>query len=253
MLEFDCHKDINTKKINMKKFAIVLSLAVLAGVSTSCKKIKGSNNITSEVRALSTFTQIDVQDAFEVDVTYSPTQELVVVEAPDNLHEFIETNVISGKLKIHFTHNKRISTKNPIKIHITTADLNKFDLSGASDVILNNPLNDYDFELEMSGASDFEGEVNVTNGDIEMSGASNAKINGTAMDAFVDLSGASTIRKYEFEIETLDVKLSGASTAFLTILNSMSVELSGASTLNYKGDPVITHINTSGASNINKN
>lgn len=237
----------------MKKFAFILSLAVLAAASTSCKKIKGSDNITSEVRALSTFTQIDVQDAFEVDITYSPTQELVVVEAPDNLHEFIKTTVVSGKLKVHFQHNKNISTKNAVKIHITTADLNKFDLSGASNVILNNALNASEFDLDMSGASDFEGEVHVSNGDVEMSGASNAKINGTALNAFVDLSGASTIRKYEFEIETLDVKLSGASTAFLTILNSMSVELSGASTLNYKGDPVITHINTSGASSINKN
>jgi hypothetical protein len=237
----------------MKKFAFILSLAVLAAASTSCKKIKGSNTITSEVRALSTFTQIEVEDAFSVDVTYSPTQELVVVEAPDNLHEFIETNVVSGKLKVHFQKNKNISCKDDIKIHITTADLNKFDLSEASNVVLNNALNAYDFELEMAGASNFEGEVNVASGDIEMRGASNAEINGTAMDAFVDLRGASTIRKYEFEIETLDVKLSGASTAFLTILNSMSVELSGASTLNYKGDPVITHINTSGASSINKN
>jgi len=237
----------------MKKFAFILSLAVLAAASTSCKKIKGSNNVTTEVRALSTFTQIEVEDAIEVYVTYSPTQELVEVEAPDNLHEFIETNVVSGKLKVHFQHNKRIKTNKPVKIHITTADLNKFDLSGASEVLLNNALNAYDFDLDMSGASNFEGEVNVSTSDIELSGASNAKINGTATDAFVDLSGASTIRKYEFEIETLDVKLSGASSAFLTILTSMSVDLSGASTLNYKGDPVITHINTSGASNINKN
>lgn len=237
----------------MKKFAFILSLAVIATASTSCKKIKGSDNITTEVRAVSTFTQIDVEDAFEVDITYSATQELVVVEAPDNLHEFIVTDVVSGKLKVHFQHNKRISSKSTVKVHITTADLDKFDLSGASSVILNNALSSSEFGLDMSGASNFEGEVNVTNGDIEMSGASNARINGTAMEAFVELSGASTIRKYEFEIETLDVKLSGASTAFLTILNSMSVELSGASTLNYKGDPVITSINTSGASNINKN
>ncbi len=237
----------------MRKIAFVLSLAVLAVASTSCKKIKGSSTITTEVRAVSNFTQVEVEDAFEVYVTYSPTQELLEVEAPDNLHEFIEANVVAGKLKLHFKHNKRISTKTPVKIHITTTQLDHFDLSGASMVVLNNELVASDFELDMSGASNFEGEVNVTHGDIEMSGASTAKVNGTAMNAFVELSGASTLRKYEFEIETLDVKLSGASTAFLTILNSMSVELSGASTLNYKGDPVITQINTSGASHINKN
>lgn len=237
----------------MKKIAFVLSLALVAVASTSCKKIKGSSTITTEVRAVSNFTRVEVEDAFEVDVTYSPTQELLEVEAPENLHEFIKTEVVSGKLKLHFQHNKRISTKTPVKIHITTTQLDHFDLSGASKVTLNNALVGYDFDLDMSGASNFEGEVNVTQGDLELSGASTAKVNGTAMDAFVELSGASTLRKYEFEIETLDVKLSGASTAFLTILNSMSVELSGASTLNYKGDPVISSINTSGASNINKN
>lgn len=237
----------------MRKIAFILSLAVLATASTSCNKIQGSNTITTEVRTVSNFTELDVQDAFEVDVTYSATQELITVEAPENLHEFIEVNVVSGKLKVHFKHNKNISWNNSIKIHITTAELNEFSLSGASNVILNNALNSTDFDLDASGASEFEGEVNITHGDIEMSGASKAKINGTALEAFVELSGASTIRKYEFEIETLDIKLSGASNAYLTILNSMSVELSGASTLNYKGDPVITQINTSGASNINKN
>lgn len=237
----------------MRKFAFILSLAVLAVASTSCKKIKGSDTITSEVRMVSNFTELDAQDAFEVDVTYSPTQEMITVEAPENLHEYIITEVVSGKLKVHFKHNKNISSKDVIKIHITTAELNGFSISGASNVTLNNALNSTDFELEASGASQFEGEVNVANGDIEMSGASQAKINGTALDAFVELSGASVIRKYEFEIETLDIKLSGASNAYLTILNSMSVELSGASTLNYKGDPVITSISTSGASNIHKN
>ena len=84
----------------MKKFAFILSMAVLAAASTSCKKIKGSNNITTEIRAVSTFTQLEVEDAFEVDITYSPTEELVEVEAPDNLHEFIVTDVVSGRLKV---------------------------------------------------------------------------------------------------------------------------------------------------------
>ena len=237
----------------MRKFAFILSLAILAAGSTSCNKIKGSDTITTEVRTASNFTQLDVENAFEVDVTYSATQELITVEAPENLHEFIEVNVVSGKLKVHFKHNKNISCNTAIKIHITTAELDGFDISGASKVVLNNPLNSTEFDLEASGASEFEGEVNVTNGDIKLSGASKVEINGTALDAFIELSGASVIRKYEFEIETLDIKLSGASNAYLTILNSMSVELSGASTLNYKGDPVISQINTSGASNINKN
>lgn len=237
----------------MKKFAFIFSLAVMATVSTSCNKIQGSSTITSEVRLVSGFTQIDVEDAFEVDVTYSATEELVVVEAPENLHEFIETEVVSGKLKVHFTHNKKISCKSTIKIHITTAQLDKFDLSGASSVVLNNALNASQFTLDLSGASNFQGEVHVTSTDIDLSGASDAYLKGTSSDAFIESSGASTINEYEFEIGTLDISLSGASTAFLTILDSMSVELSGASTLNYKGEPVITHINTSGASNINKN
>lgn len=237
----------------MKKIAFILSIAFLGATISSCNKIKGSNTITSEVRSVSNFTQLDVQDAFDVDVTYSATQELVVVEAPENLHEFIVVSVVSGKLKIHFQHNKRISNKEPIKIHITTAELDDFSLSGASNVHLNNALNAPTFNLESSGASNFDGEVYVQNCDIQLSGASNTEIYGTAGTAFVELSGASTIRKYEFEIDTLDIKLSGASNAYLTILNSMSVELSGASTLNYKGEPIITHLNTSGASHINKN
>jgi hypothetical protein len=52
--------------------------------------------------------------------------------------------------------------------------------------------------------------------------------------------------------EDLDITLGGASHAQHTVTHTLSVRLSGASTLRYIGDPQITYSNITGASTLQK-
>lgn len=237
----------------MKKIPVLIALIVVAVVAysmsnwVSSKKVVGTKNFTTETRTVSSFTKIEVEGTFQVDVTYSP-EESVTVEAPSNLHQHIELDVKSGTLQVQFANNTRISSQGAIKIHIKTAKLNDFTISGASTITLNNSLNDDDFTVESSGASSFKGEIDVKQATIELSGAANVDLFGTATTARLDLSGASHLNDYDFNVDNLNVDLSGASSVTITSLKTLNGELSGASSLDYKGDPSIKRLSTSGAS-----
>jgi hydrogenase maturation factor HypE len=66
------------------------------------------------------------------------------------------------------------------------------------------------------------------------------------------LSGSSDMRDYDLVTDRLDITLSGASEAVVTVTNLINIDASGASTLRYQGDAVVGTSHVSGASEVVK-
>ncbi|MFK7787798.1 MAG: head GIN domain-containing protein [Crocinitomicaceae bacterium] len=248
----------------MKKIPVILALVAVAVVAysmsnytassnytTSSKTITASTNITKEIRNVFDFDKLEVQGVFQVDVSYSSKEE-VEIEAPDNLHEYIELNVKSGTLNIELSRNTQINSSCSIKIHIKTSKLNGFELSGASSVKLNNTLKDNSLSIESSGAASFKGDVDVNEAAIELDGAATVNLSGNATNANLELSGASQINDYSFEVDHLEIELSGASSAKITSSKAIVGDVSGASSLTYRGNPSKKNVSVSGAATMSK-
>jgi hypothetical protein len=82
-------------------------------------KIKGSKIVTIEQREIETFTSLEVEDDFEVLLIKGSKQGLEV-EADDNLHEVISTNVVGGILYIR--KQKKITSAKKVSIRVTYTD-----------------------------------------------------------------------------------------------------------------------------------
>ena len=76
----------------MKTKSILLVLFAIAVTFTSCKKneinVVPSANVTTVEKSFNNFNAIDVSDIFTVYVTFSETEESVVIEANDNLQPY---------------------------------------------------------------------------------------------------------------------------------------------------------------------
>ena len=148
--------------------------------------------------------------------------------------------------------------------------LNNIVLSGASTI--NGLKSEGTFaELKLSGASTLKGFTFTGNGiDVNLSGASHMSLNhidanlcridasgastfeGTGYASTTDFSGsgASTFRTFDLESENLDIDLSGASDAKVTVNNVIKGKLTGASTLKYKKATDVSKVTATGASKI---
>ncbi|CAM3618292.1 head GIN domain-containing protein [Zobellia roscoffensis] len=236
----------------MKTKTIFIAMALACGILTSCDydHIRASDEITTKDLTISDYDGLKVSNAFDVYVTFSDNKEEIQIEANDNLQDRIvvarEGNEVIIKLKRYTT----VSGNPTLKAFITTKDISEFDLSGAASVTLESPWNTERGKIELSGASDLTGEVFADYLNVDLNGASEADIYGEVKSVHANLSGSSDFRNYDLQIERLNIDLSGASEAFLTATESIDVEATGASTLNYKGTAVINHERIKGASQL---
>ena len=104
--------------------------------------------------------------------------------------------------------------------------------------------------VELDGASTLQSPVEAQLLEVEISGAGSSTVSGTAARLELDASGASRLDAKGMTVADADVDISGASHVTLTCTATLGGKLSGASTLDYYGDPEVS-VDVTGGSNLN--
>lgn len=154
----------------------------------------------------------------------------------------LDANFKAGITKLDISGDSRITG------NLTAADT-EIILSGASD--LNMTMQTGNTVITASGSSDIRGSLQAADCQFNLSGASTCNISGAAGKTIIAASGASDFNSSGFTAQTADVKLTGASDASVQAEVTLSVDISGASTLNYTGNPAMGKIAVSGSSDLN--
>ena len=242
-------KNFKINRIVGLAFALGVLFMLQSGCTYAFKGIKGDGNVIKQERSISSFDGIDVGGAFKVFLTQGETEKLVI-EADENLMDIIETEVRGSTLKIKTSDDINGSTK--LNIYITFKDLKKLDVSGACDLIGENKFKLGDLDLDCSGASEMELKLSAGNITLDCSGASSAELFGSAQSVDLDLSGASKLDAIDLEVAVYNADVSGASGGKIFVTEELSVEVSGAAHLKYKGEPRIMEHDVSGAGSLKK-
>ncbi len=211
-----------------------------------------SGNLKTENVEFSDFTAVEVGWAFEVSITQSSAYS-VVISADEKIFDNIEVTQIEDTLVIGLEPGTIDPSGLFRKAEITMPDLKKLILSGATQGTAAGFSNSNPFILEMSGASSLElTNINVGDAEIEVSGASTLNGRGTAQDLVAIISGASRLDLSNFPVDNADMDVSGASRATITLDGNLNANVSGASTLEYIGDPTLGDMSASGGSTVKK-
>ncbi|MEE1963394.1 head GIN domain-containing protein [Allomuricauda taeanensis] len=234
-----------------------ISALLLIGLLTffsSCDydTIHAHGEVTSVYHDIEGYTRLRISDAFQVYVHFSEVEEEIRIAANDNLHEKIVVEKDGDELVIRLKSHTSIKGKAVMNAYITTTNLSAFRLGGASRLTLENVWDVQDGKIGVSGASDFKGEVVADRLEMDLDGASSIDVTGSISFLDAELSGSSDLLDFGLDISNLDIDLSGASTAFLSVEETIRVKASGASTLNYKGDATILKSELSGSSHVTK-
>lgn len=237
----------------MKTKSLLLIIAFLTSgllaYSGPAKRIKGSGNVIKETRQLDSFHSIDVGGAFEIELIKS-NEEKIIIETDDNIMPYIKTRVSGGELDIDNTED--INNPTELKLTIYYKSLDELDISGAASLYSSDVIKASSFDMDCSGASEITLKLDVGSLNGDFSGASKMELQGKAGSADLDLSGASVLRAYGLEIGNLNLDASGAAVVKVLVIEKLSIEASGASSVRYKGEPRIDLNGISGASSVRK-
>ncbi len=232
-------------------FGLILwSFAFIANAQNDKNIVFDAN---AEVRKISSFNSIEISGAVNLYLSQG-TEDAIAVSAGDKLLiSRISTSVRDNVLYIN-VDSKGLSwrnwSNNKIKAYVTFTTLKKMEASGACNIKTAGLIKLSDFKIELSGASDFSGEIAVTNLVLSVRGASDLKLKGNAEKVSINSNGASSVKAYDLKSDYCKVDASGASSVKITVNKEINASASGASSINYKGDAVIKDFTSSGASSV---
>jgi len=236
----------------MKK--ILLFIAVFCGIA-GLKAQTAFNDANAEPRALGSFSSLKVSHAFDVYLVQADKEGVAVSSSDGKFNSQIKTEVKDGVLRIwHDGGNIRNwnTGKMKLKAYVSFKSLNRLDISGACDVYITNTWKDDNVKIDMSGASNLQGKLDMSKLMVDLSGASDMKITGSSGQVDIDASGASNFKGYDLSVDFCNAEVSGASDIQITVNKEISASASGASDIRYKGKGVVRNVKTSGASSISR-
>ncbi len=259
--------------MSIKKLAIFLSLVtILATLSatTGCNVVTGTGETVTLDMDYENFTSIEAGYAFDIEVTRSDSY-MVQITVDKILEDHLNVSQQGDTVYINLKQGY-IYTNTTQQAKITLPDLRRMELSGASKAVVSgfSTTESVNYGLsgasrldlshmtagnagfELSGASRVSGSFDIKDGKFDLSGASSLELEGSAEDITIAASGASKVVLPDFPVDTADVELSGASRASINVSNRIDVDLSGASKLDYIGNPRLGSSSVSGGSSINK-
>jgi hypothetical protein len=242
------------KLTNMKKVITGCVMFMLISVLASAQDKVVINDANAQQRTVGSFKEISVSGS--IDLYLSPDEkEIVVVSAKEvSMRDRIVTRVSGDRLEIFFDSKGLRPNWGDLRLkaYVSFRQLSRLKASGSSDIFVNGVIKGDWLSIELSGSSDFSGAVDVSSLKLDQSGSSDSKLSGRAGSTDIDLSGASDVKGFDLQTNTCTAHASGASDISITVNKELTVNLSGASDVRYKGTGVIREMKSSGSSSVKK-
>lgn len=203
----------------MRKSALLLMLVALlvSGCHHGMRaEIRGSGKRELQKRQVAPFTSIKTAGAFTIEVTCQKEPSLEV-EGDDNVLEFVRAEVKNNVLQLENTKNYSVSE--PIRFKISTPNLETLSVSGAG-------------QVEVKG-------MNNEKFVISSEGAPTISVSGNSKSVAIDAKGAGKIDTHNLHASRAIVDSKGVSRIDLDVADQLDVNVSGPSSVTYKGDPVV--------------
>jgi len=194
-----------------------------------------SQNVTKRKLLTEPFESIKAGGVSDIKLSKGD-ENIVIVEAPENIQDKIIIKVSNNKLIISYK-NIKLKNNEQLTFYITAPKITDIDLSGAADFESLDVISTDNFSVKASGAADVDLSVDVKQLKANVSGAADVTLSGKTTIEDVDVSGAADYKAKDLVADTVKIVASGAASAFVNVLHSINYRATGASTVKFKGNP----------------
>ena len=226
----------------MKTFKIIL-LSIVAVSLSACNfdialgQTHGNGNVTTEDRTVTgDFNKVKGSSGLDIFLSKGSTAS-IRVEADENLHELISTEITNGKLHVKTITNHNIGKAKSKKVFVTYVTLEEVGASSGADVIVNGTLEAENLTLDASSGADLEADVFAKNLYLDCSSGADIKVSGKASELSADASSGSDIKAKDLLVVNCKAEVSSGADITVNVKERLEVDASSGGDVNYYGNP----------------
>jgi len=197
--------------------------------------VRGNGNVETVERSIDDdFSEIRVSRGLDVYLTQGDNVNLLV-EADENLHDIIITEVENGILKI--TTDENISFSKSKKVMLTFKDVSKIKATSGSDVFSTNTIVADNLELTTTSGSDMELDINVQVADCRSTSGSDLRVSGTTNKLYAEATSGSDIKAGNLKAKVSEARATSGADITLNTSEELYAKATSGADIKYYGNP----------------
>lgn len=197
--------------------------------------VRGNGNVITTDRNISaSFTSLKATEGLDVYLTQSNT-ESISVEADENLHDLILTEVEDGVLRIHTKENiGRASSK---RVNVSFKDISSITSTSGSDVYSTNTISAERLDLKSTSGSDMTLDVNTSILNCKSTSGSDLRLSGKTIKLYAEATSGSDIKAADLSAESSEVKATSGADITVNTSKALTARATSGGDIRYYGNP----------------
>ncbi|MCL6294310.1 head GIN domain-containing protein [Jejuia spongiicola] len=197
--------------------------------------VRGNGNVQTVERSITeSFTAIKATEGLDVYLTQS-NSESITVEADENLHDLIITEVVDNVLKIHTRENIGRSTSK--KVRVSFKDISAITSTSGSDVYSTNTITTDYLILKSTSGSDMKLNVDTSTLECQSTSGSDLKLSGKTKKLIAEATSGSDIKASNLIAESSQVKATSGADITVNTSKELTAKANSGGDIKYYGNP----------------
>jgi len=228
----------------MSTLTKIMASIILAILMMSCNfdgnfgtGVNGNGNVITQKRPLNgTFNSVKISRGLDVYLTQSDTESLTI-EADENLHDIITTNIENNVLVI--TANENIGRSSSKKIMLNFNNISAIKATSGSDVVSTNTISVSDLEINSTSGSDIELSIDAESVNCHSTSGSDIELKGKTNSFIAQATSGSSIEAENLNTLNAQVKATSGADIRVNTSKKLTAKASSGGDIRYSGNPEI--------------
>ena len=242
----------------MIKVFVHISKAIVGFVAAllfaSCnfggKSVDGSGNITTQTRTVSgDYTIVSAATGLEVYVVQG-NKPSIVVEADDNLQQYIKTEVEGNELRIYA--DVSINKAGAKRVTVTLPKIEGLEASSASILKSKTVIKGDDIVFSANSGASVEVGVDAKTVNCEASSNGTLKVSGRTTDLNTISSSGASVNAAGLTAEDAKSEASSGGSATVNVTGKLDAEASSGGSISYSNNPKTIKSNATSGGSVSK-
>ena len=197
--------------------------------------VRGNGDVETVERSISgDFDAIKVSRGLDVYLTQS-NETSITVEADENLHDIIVTEIEGNTLHIYADEN--ISHSSSKKVMVSFKDISRISSTSGSDVYSTNIITAQNLELSTTSGSDMELEIDANVVECSATSGSDLRLSGNTNKLYATATSGSDIKAGNLKAKICEAKATSGADITVNSSDELYAKASSGGDIKYYGNP----------------
>ncbi len=210
--------------------------------------IKGNRNVKTATRNVpSNFEAIHVSNGIDVYLTMGNSVALKL-EADENLHDIIETEVEDGVLRIYAEDN--IWSAKRKRVYLTAREINEIKITSGSELITENTLKTDDLKVSVTSGANARLTLDVANLSCSTTSGADARLEGRTNHFVARSTSGSGLRASDLAAKTCEARVTSGADITVNVSEELDARATSGGDIRFSGNPKVVKKNSSSGGDV---